>query len=70
MLDHNGGYVLSALGITILVLGGYAAYLWSRLSGLSRREATHSARNVSAAPPRPITAQAPSSASEPTLNAP
>jgi CcmD family protein len=36
-LDHNGGFVLSAFLITVVVLGGYALYLRSRLSGLRRR---------------------------------
>ena len=35
--DHNGGYVVSAFGITCVVLGTYALYLRSRLSGLRRR---------------------------------
>ena len=36
-LDHNAGYVASAFAITCLVLGTYALYLRSRLSGLRRR---------------------------------
>lgn len=36
-LDQNGGYVLSALAITVIVLGGYALYLRSRLAGLRHR---------------------------------
>jgi len=36
-LDQNGGYVLSAFAITVVVLGGYALYLRSRLLGLRRR---------------------------------
>jgi hypothetical protein len=68
-LDQNGGYVLSALAITVAVLGGYALYLRSRLNGLKRRaavEADQSARNVSAAAPMPSTAQVASSAKGPT----
>jgi hypothetical protein len=68
-LDQNGGYVLSALAITVAVLGGYALYLRSRLNGLQRRadvEADQSARNVSAAAPMPSTAQVASSAKGPT----
>ena len=70
-LDQNGVYVLSALGITIVVLGGYALYLRSRLLGLRRRRAAavmddHSARNVAAAAPMPTTAQVASSAKGPT----
>lgn len=38
-LDQNGVYVLSALGITIVVLLGYGLYLRSRLLGLRRRAA-------------------------------
>ena len=70
MLDHNGGYVLAAFGITVVVLGGYAAYLRSRLTGMRRRRAMvgddQSARKVTAAAPIPTTAQAPSSAKGPT----
>ena len=49
-LDQNGGYLLSAFGITVVVLAGYALYLRSRLLGLRRRRASadHSARNVRA----------------------
>ena len=36
-LDQNGGYVLSAFGITVVVLAGYALYLRSRLTALRRR---------------------------------
>lgn len=66
-LDHYAAYFLSAFGITLVVLIGYALYLRSRLSGLRRRLAgDYSARNVSAAPPRPTTAQAASSANGPS----
>jgi CcmD family protein len=36
-LDHNGIYVVSALGITWLTLGVYLVYLRSRVRGLIRR---------------------------------
>jgi hypothetical protein len=68
-LDQNGVYVLSALSITVVVLGGYGLYLRSRLLGLRRRNAAwedHSARNVRAAAPMPTTAQVASSAKGPT----
>jgi CcmD family protein len=73
-LDQNGGYVLAALAITIVVLGGYGLYLRSRLNGLQRRAAggeaaadsDQSARKVSAAAPIPSTAQPASSANGPT----
>jgi hypothetical protein len=66
-LDQNGVYVLSALAITIIVLGGYGLYLRSRLNGLKRRAADdQSARNVRAAAPMPSTAQVVSSAKGPT----
>jgi predicted Na+-dependent transporter len=56
------GFVLSAFVITVVVLGLYAAYLRSRLSGLRRRTAAlgsadQSARNVTAAAPMATTAQ-------------
>jgi hypothetical protein len=57
-------FVVSAFVITVIVLGLYAAYLRSRLSGVRRRSlaassasADQSARNVSAAAPMPTTAQ-------------
>jgi hypothetical protein len=70
-LDQYGGYLVSALAITVLVLGGYGWYLRSRLSGLKRRRAAqaggdHSARNVSAAAPMASTAQVANSAKGPT----
>ena len=68
-LDQNGIYVLSALGITILVLAGYGLYLRSRLLGLRRHAVAaddQSARNVRAAAPMPTTAQVASSAKGPT----
>ena len=63
-LDQYAPFLLSALGITVLVLVGYALYLRSRLSGL--RRGPQSARNVSAAAPMHTTAQAASSANGPT----
>ena len=62
-LDLNAGYVVAALGITVVVLGGYVVFLRSRLNGLRR---SHSARKVSAAAPMPTTAQAASSANGPS----
>jgi predicted Na+-dependent transporter len=60
-MDHNGVFVISAFSITVVVLGLYAAYLRSRLSGLRRRTAAppldQSARNVSTAAPMATTAQ-------------
>jgi hypothetical protein len=71
-LDQNGVYVLSALGITIVVLAGYGLYLRSRLLGLRRRREPaptedHSARNVIAAAPIATTAQVANSAKGPTI---
>ena len=61
------GFVLSAFVITVVVLGLYAAYLRSRLSGLRRRAAANSgdqsARNVTAAAPMATTAHAANSPS-------
>jgi len=70
-LDQNGVYVLSALGITIVVLAGYGLYLRSRLLGLRRRREPaptedHSGRNVIAAAPIATTAQVANSAKGPT----
>ena len=73
-LDQNAPYLLSAFGITLLVLAGYTAYLWSRLRAVTRRggrlasvdEPDQSARNVSAAPPMATTAQPASSANGPS----
>ena len=71
--DQNGGYLLWAFGITVVVLMGYALYLRSRLLGLRRRASAaaarskdHSARNVRAAEPMASTAQVASSAKGPT----
>ena len=63
--DQNGGYVASALAITVIVLVGYGLYLRSRLSGLRRAQRAHSARNVNAAAPMASTAQAASSPNGP-----
>jgi hypothetical protein len=67
-LDQYAPYVLSAFGITVLVLGGYALYLRSRLLGLRRRRAGYSGRNVTAAAPIVTTAQAASSANGPSTS--
>jgi hypothetical protein len=61
-LDHNAPYLLSAFGITALVLLGYVVYLRSRLMGVRRRADSYSGRNVTAAPPIATTAQPASSA--------
>lgn len=72
-LDHYAPFLLSAFGITLVVLVGYALYLRSRLNGIRRRAAAmrtseddYSARNVTAAAPRATTAQAASSANGPS----
>jgi hypothetical protein len=75
-LDQNGGYVLWAFAITVVVLAGYGLYLRSRLLALRRRRASaarqanptddHSARNVNAAAPMASTAQVARSAKGPT----
>jgi hypothetical protein len=73
-LDHYAPFLLSAFGITLVVLVGYALYLRSRMQGLRRREAAiatseqqaYSGRNVTAAAPRAATAQAASSANGPS----
>ena len=70
-LDHYWPYLVSAFGITLVVLVGYALYLRSRLTGARRRalavgaELDHSGRNVTAAAPIATTAQAASSAKGP-----
>jgi hypothetical protein len=75
-LDHYAPFLLSAFGITLIVLVGYVLYLRSRLQGARRRAAAlaatveaddpYSARNVTAAAPRAATAQAASSANGPS----
>jgi hypothetical protein len=71
-LDQNGSFLIAAILISVLVLAGYSWYLSSRLRGLRRRAAAEaadqSARNVSAAPPMPTTAQAASSANGPSTS--
>ena len=65
-LDQYAPFLLSAFGITLVVLVGYVLYLRSRLDALRRRAAgDYSGRNVSAAAPRVTTAQAASSAKGP-----
>jgi hypothetical protein len=60
-------FVLSAFFITVIVLGAYAAYLRSRLTGVRRRlsgaAADQSARKVNAAAPMATTAHAANSPS-------
>jgi hypothetical protein len=65
-LDHNAPYLLSAFGITALVLIGYVLYLRSRLMGVRRRTQGYSGRNVNAAAPIATTAQPASSANGPS----
>jgi hypothetical protein len=65
-LDHYAPFLLTAFGITVVVLVGYVLYLRSRLQGARRRRGAYSARNVSAATPRVTTAQAASSANGPS----
>lgn len=69
-LDHNGAFLLSAFALTVIVLGGYALYLWSRLRGVRRAISMsggdQSARNVNAAPPMVTTVQAPNNAKGPS----
>jgi hypothetical protein len=64
-LDQNAGFLLAALTATVVIFGGYLLYLRSRLQAL-RRHTGQSERNVSAAPPRPTTAHAASSANGPS----
>jgi hypothetical protein len=71
-LDHYAPFLLSAFGVTVVVLLAYVLYLRSRLMGVRRRAsrmaADYSARNVSAAAPRVTTAQAASSANGPSAS--
>ena len=69
-LDQYAPFLLSAFGITAVVLGGYGLYLWSRLSGARRRARAldYSARNVTAAAPIATTAQPASSAKGPSTS--
>jgi CcmD family protein len=64
-LDHYAPFLLSAFGITVVVLVGYVLYLRSRLTGLRRRAAAYSGRNVTAAAPMVTTVHAASSAKGP-----
>jgi len=63
-LDQYAPFLLTALALTVVVLGAYGLYLRSRLNGL--RRSPHSARNVNAAAPIPSTAQAARSANGPS----
>ena len=63
-LDQYAPFLLTALGITVIVLGAYGLYLRSRLSAL--RRPPQSARNVNAAAPMPSTAQPARSANGPS----
>jgi CcmD family protein len=69
-LDQYAPFLLSAFGITLVVLLCYVLYLRSRLTGLQRRAAAqaqaHSGRNVNAAAPMVTTAQPASSAKGPS----
>jgi hypothetical protein len=68
-LDQYGPFLLSAFGITVVMLGGYGLYLWSRLNGARRRSAStgdYSGLNVNAAAPMATTAQPASSAKGPS----
>jgi hypothetical protein len=67
-LDHNAPYLLSAFGITVIVLLGYGLYLRSRLMGIRRRAAGYSGRNVTAAAPMAATAQPARSANGPSTS--
>jgi hypothetical protein len=62
-LDHYAPYLLSALGITVVVLAGYGLYLRSRLTAARRR---YSGRKASAAAPMVTTAQTTSKANGPS----
>ena len=72
-LDHNGPFLLAAVCITVVVLGGYGLYLRSRLGAARRHavardsgETAYSGRNVAAAAPMVTTAQTASSANGPS----
>jgi heme exporter protein D len=65
-LDHYAPFLLSAFGITLVVLVVYVFYLRSRLQAVRRRQETYSGRNVSAAAPRVTTAQTANSANGPS----
>jgi len=59
-LDQYAPFLLSALGITIVVLGGYGLYLRSRLSGLSRPQSARPVTPPAAAVPSTSRANGPS----------
>jgi hypothetical protein len=65
-LDQYGSFLIAALVITVLVLGGYLLYVWSRLQALRRRAVDQSDLKVSTAAPIPTTAHAASSANGPS----
>jgi uncharacterized iron-regulated membrane protein len=66
-LDRYGPYLVSAFGVTVVVLAVYGLYLWSRLQGARRRAAAnYSGRNVNIAAPMATTAQPASSAKGPS----
>jgi hypothetical protein len=75
-LDHNGAYLLSAFGITVIVLAAYGLYLRSRLLAARRRAVArnlddrpaYSGRKVAAAAPIVTTAHAASSAKGPSTS--
>jgi hypothetical protein len=67
-LDQYGSFLIAALVITVLVLGGYLLYVWSRLQALRRRAADQSDLKVSTAAPMPTTAHAASSANGPSTS--
>lgn len=54
-LDHYAPFVLSAFVVMVLLLGGYALYLWSRYNGLKQRlgEGTEPAEHA-ATPSAPV----------------
>jgi hypothetical protein len=65
-LDRYAPYLISAFGVTVVVLSVYGLYLRSRLEAARRRVANYSGRNVTTAAPRATTAQAASSANGPS----
>lgn len=71
-LDHYAPFLLSAFGITVLTLVGYALYVRSRLKAARHRagldSSPYSGRKVSAAAPSVTTAQAASSANGPSTS--
>jgi heme exporter protein D len=65
-LDHYAPFLLSAFGITLVVLVVYVLYLRSRLGAVRRQRGSYSARNVNAAAARVTNAQAARSANGPS----